>query len=66
MNIGTGAKRLAYFFLAIIWVSTIALNFRFGAAAVGEAIAYLLVFTAVYMIFGAGVAWVYRGFRGSK
>lgn len=64
MDIETGAKRLAYFFLAIIWIGSLAAGAADGAYQLGRVIAFLLVFTVCYMILGAGIAWVYRGFRG--
>lgn len=62
VNWARGMKRLAWSFIAMVWVISLAANFRNGAAAVGEAIAYLLIFTLVFMLLYRGAAWVIAGF----
>lgn len=67
MNIERGAKRAAYFFLGIIWVLVLLIAaVESGAYGVGRSMVYLLIFTLCYQLFGAAVAWVYRGFKSDQ
>jgi hypothetical protein len=64
MNWERGFKRVWYFILGLIWIITIISSAESGGAGeVGQNVAYLMLFSIGWQLFGASILWVARGFR---
>lgn len=69
MNWERGLQRVAYLFIALVWVVTIVsvgADSSWNAAALGYTIPWLLLFTLVFMLAYMAVRWVVRGFRSDR
>lgn len=66
LNWARGFKRIWYFILGLVWLVTVMAGIEKGAAQLGEYIAYLLVFSLGWLLLGAALMWVARGFSKSS
>jgi hypothetical protein len=66
INWYVGLKRLSYVFLALVWITGLAVAYETGPAQLGYIIAMLLMFTLGYMVFFMFIAWALRGFLVPK
>ena len=62
MNWSRGFKRIWYVLLGMVWIGTLA-NEWGSASLIGRDIAYLLLFTLGWLIVGAVILWIARGFK---